>query len=351
MNYYSQRHQHTCGIDLHARTMYLWILDSQGRNVFHQNLPTTPEALLEAIEPFRSDLVIAVECMFAWYWVSDFCRREGIAFALGHALYMKAIHGTKHKNDKLDAEKIARLTYGGNLPTGYDYPQEMRPARDLMRRRGYFVTIRSRLLTHIQTTAQQYNLPPFPKRISANSNHKVVVPHFEGQDEAVIGMMRADAQTVEHLNEQIARIERQITGTAKEHDPASYVYLRSIPGVGKVLALTLLYEIQDVKRFPRVQNFVSYARLVRPQKESGGKRVSGKASKKMGNAHLKWAISEVTTLMMRESDKAKRFVERKSKRYGKSKAMSVLSVKIGRGIYRMLDQQKAFDPYRFWASA
>ena len=351
MRYYEQRHQHTCGIDLHAKTMYLWVLDSQGQNVFQQNLPATPEALREAIEPFREDLVIAVECMFAWYWVSDFCREHGIAFALGHALYMKAIHGTKHKNDKLDAEKIARLAYSGNLPLGYDYPPQMRAARDLMRRRGYFVQVRSRLLTHIQTTAQQYNLPPFPKRIAANSNHKVVVPHFAGQDEAVVGMMRADAETVEHLNLQIARIEGQITRTAKQHDPTSYVYLRSIPGVGKVLALILLYEIQDIKRFPTVQNFVSYARLVRPQKESGGKRVSGKASKKMGNAHLKWAISETTTLMMRESEKAKRFVERKSKRYGKSKAMSVLSVKIGRGIYRLLDRQQAFDPDKFWANA
>ena len=115
MRFYDQRHQYTCGIDLHARTMYLCVLDSEGRIVFHRDLPTRPEALTDAIGPYRSDLVVAAECMFAWYWLADLCQDEGIAFVLGHALYMKAIHGGKKKNDKLDAEKIARLTFGGNL--------------------------------------------------------------------------------------------------------------------------------------------------------------------------------------------------------------------------------------------
>ena len=160
MNFYTQRHQYTCGIDLHARTMYLCILDPDGQVVYDRNLPSEPAALLKAIEPFREDLVISSECMFAWYWLADVCLDQGITFKLGHALYMKAIHGGKKKNDKLDALKIARLTYGLNLPTAYVYPPAMRATRDLMRRRCYFVRQRASLLAHIQITCQQYNLPP-----------------------------------------------------------------------------------------------------------------------------------------------------------------------------------------------
>jgi len=108
-NFYTQQHKHYCGIDLHARAMYVCILDQHGTKLVHKNLPTTPEALLRVIAPYREDLVVGVECMFTWYWLADLCQKEGIAFVLGHALYMKAIHGGKAKNDKIDAHKIAVL--------------------------------------------------------------------------------------------------------------------------------------------------------------------------------------------------------------------------------------------------
>ncbi len=109
MNFYTQQHRHYCGIDLHARSMYVCILDTAGSVLVHRNLSTTPEAFLQVVAPYREDLVIAVECMFTWYWLADLCAREGIAFVLGHALYMKAIHGGKAKNDKFDAHDIARF--------------------------------------------------------------------------------------------------------------------------------------------------------------------------------------------------------------------------------------------------
>ena len=110
MRFYNQPHQFYCGIDLHARSMYLCILDHAGAILLHQNFPADPKALLQAIAPYRAGLVVAAECMFAWYWVADLCRAEGIPFVLGHALYMKAIHGGKTKNDKIDAFKIATFT-------------------------------------------------------------------------------------------------------------------------------------------------------------------------------------------------------------------------------------------------
>ena len=116
MNFYTRQHKHYCGIDLHAKAMYVCILDPQGTKLVHKNLPTTPDAFLRIIAPYREDLVVGVECMFTWYWLADLCQQEGIAFVLGHALYMKAIHGGKAKNDKIDAHKIVVLVRGGMCP-------------------------------------------------------------------------------------------------------------------------------------------------------------------------------------------------------------------------------------------
>ncbi len=349
MNFYTQRHQYTCGIDLHARTMYLCILDRDGQIVFDHNLPSEPAALLKAIEPFREDLVISAECMFAWYWLADVCLEQDITFVMGHALYMKAIHGGKKKNDKLDAYKIARLTYGLNLPTAYVYPPAMRATRDLMRRRCYFVRQRASLLAHIQITCQQYNLPPFNKRLSYKVNRAGVLDHFDTLDLSVQDMVQADLNIIDHLEEQIKHLESRITHRAKQHNAGNYYRLHSVIGVGRVLALTMLYEIHQIDRFNRVQDFLSYARLIRPSKTSAGKKTSGSSGRKIGNAHLKWAFCEATVLMLRRSEAAKRFVERKTRKYGKAKALGILAAKLGRAVYHMLSQQTRFDEKRFFA--
>ena len=117
MRLYSRTHDVSCGIDLHARTMYLCVLDRAGQTLLHRNLPTRPEALLDALAPFRSaDIVVGCECLFAWYWLADLCEREGLPFVLGHALGMRSIHGLKTKSDKLDSWKLAQLLRGGNFP-------------------------------------------------------------------------------------------------------------------------------------------------------------------------------------------------------------------------------------------
>ena len=116
MRFYTHQHNHYCGIDLHARSMYVCILDQHGAKLVQKNLPTTPEAFLRTVAPYRDDVVVAVECMFTWYWLADLCAQEGIAVVLGHALSRKAIHGGKAKNDTSDAHKIAVLLRGGMLP-------------------------------------------------------------------------------------------------------------------------------------------------------------------------------------------------------------------------------------------
>lgn len=123
MNFYTQQHKHYCGIDLQAKAMSVCILAQSGTKLAHKNLPTTPEAFPRLIAPSREDVVVGVEGMFTWYWLADLCQQEGIAFVLGHALYMKALHGGKAKNDKIDAHKIAVLLRGGMLPQAYIRPK------------------------------------------------------------------------------------------------------------------------------------------------------------------------------------------------------------------------------------
>jgi transposase len=132
--------------------MYICILDQEGNTLLHKNVRSNPESFLMAIQPYRDDIVVTVECMFVWYWLADLCNREAIPFVLGHALYMKAIHGGKSKNDKIDSKKIAVLLRGGTLPVAYAYPEAMRSTRDLLRRRNHLVHKRTELLTHIQNT-------------------------------------------------------------------------------------------------------------------------------------------------------------------------------------------------------
>ncbi|MDW7772953.1 MAG: transposase [Desulfobulbaceae bacterium] len=251
MQFYTKQHKFYCGIDLHTNKMYLCILNRDGDIVLHRNIRTRPNTFLRAINPFREDLVVAAECMFSWYWLADLCEDEQIPFILGHALYMRAIHGGKSKNDKIDSHKIAALLKGGLIPMAYVYPRKMRATRD-----------------------------------------------------------------------------------------------KTIPGVGRIIALNLLYEIENIDRFPRVQDFASYSRLVKCAKESNGKRY-GSAGKKIGNAHLRWAFSEAAQLFLKGNEPARKYMEKIVSKHGKGKALSILAHKLGRAVYFMLKNREGFDLNRF----
>jgi len=178
MKFYTQQHNYYCGIDLHARSMYICIIDKRGQVQFHKNVSTCPDALMQAVRPYLDGLVIAVECMFAWYWVADFCEDNNIPFVLGHALYMKAIHGGKAKNDKIDSHKIAGLIKGGMFPMAFVYPRNMRSTRDLLRRRMHLMRKRAELVNHIHNTNTQYNYDQLGKNLRYKSNRKLVDKRF-----------------------------------------------------------------------------------------------------------------------------------------------------------------------------
>jgi len=216
MRFYTKQHRYYCGIDLHARSMYLCVLDRQGEILMHRNMTCSPESFLKAMAPYREDVAVAAECIFTWYWLADLCARENIAFVLGHALYMKAIHGGKAKNDKIDAHKIAVLLRGGMLPMAYVYPAEMRSTRDLLRRRMHLMRKRSELLAHIQNTNSQYCLPQFGKKIAYKRNRHDLPEHFT--DLTVRRSIEMDLSLIDHYDKLLAEVELYITQNAKIHD-------------------------------------------------------------------------------------------------------------------------------------
>src|SRR5260370_12367888 len=228
--------------------------------------------------------------MSAWYWLADLCAEQKIPFVLGHALYMKAIHGGKAKNDRIDAAKIARLLRGGNLPQAYVYPKGMRETRDLLRRRTFLVRRRAELLAHLVNTNSQYNLPPLTQKLCYAANRDEVDLPSRFADPSVRKNVQTDLALIDAFDAQIGELELYLTRTAKIDDPQAYQRLRSIPGVGPVLALIFLYEIHDIRRFPEVGNFLSYARLVRCAHESAGTNTGGR-NPEIGNAQLKSACA------------------------------------------------------------
>ena len=344
MRFYTKQHQTYCGIDLHARTMYICIVNQAGEILVHHNFTASPETFLKVIAPYREEIVVAVECMFTWYWLADLCQREGITFVLGHALYMKAIHGGKAKNDRIDAQKIAVLLRGGMLPQAYVYPAEMRATRDLLRRRMHFMRKRAELLTHVQNTNSQYNLPEIGKKIAYKANRNGIAERFA--DPAVQKSVEVDLALLGHYDALLRDIELAVLKAAKQHDANTLYLLRTVPGIGEILSLVLLYEIHDIQRFPRVQDFVSYCRLVKCAKESAGKRY-GTSGTKIGNAYLKWAFSEAAVLFLRTNPAGQKYLSRLEKKHGKGKALTVLAHKLARTVYYMLQRTTAFDMNKF----
>lgn len=333
MKFYTKQHNYYCGIDLHARSMYVCILDSKGQVKLHKNLKTSPDALMKAIKPYLDGLVIAVECMFSWYWVADFSEDNNIAFILGHALYMKAIHGGKAKNDKIDSHKIASLARGGTFPMAFVYPRDMRSTRDLLRRRMHLMRKRAELLCHIHNTNTQYNYDRLVKNLRYKNNRKLVDGRFA--DPSAQKSVDLDIQLISFYDEQLSGVEWYIKKHAKINNYQNYMLLKSVHGIGKIISLVILYEIYDINRFPRVQDFASYARLVKCKAQSAGKTY-GTSGAKIGNAHLKWAFSEAAVIFLRGNPRAKAYVERLTKKHNKGKALSILAHKLGRTVYFML---------------
>ena len=220
----------------------------------------------------------------------------------------------------------------------------MRATRDLLRRRCHLVRKRAELLAHLHNTTSQYNLPEIGKKLADKVNREGVEEHFP--DPSVRKTIAVDVSLIDHYDKLLGEVELYITRTAKAHAVQTFARLQSVPGVGQILALVLLYELQDITRFPRGQDFVSYCRLVQCAKDSGGKRV-GTSGKKIGNVHLRWAFAEAAVFFLRHSQPGKEYFTKLAHKHGKAKALTVLAHKLGRAVYYLLTRKQAFDLNRF----
>jgi transposase len=211
---------------------------------------------------------------------------------------MKAMHGGKATNDKIDAQKIAVLLRGGMLPQAYVSPAEMRAPRDLLRRRIHRMRKRAALLTPVQQTNSQDNVPDIGTKIAYKTNRSGVAERLT--DPAVQKSVEVDLALLDYDDQLLRDLELALVQTAKHHAANTLSLLQTVPGIGTSLRLVLLYEMHDIARFPRVQDCVSYCRLVTCAKESAGKRY-GTSGTQIGNAYLKWAFSEAAVLFLRNN--------------------------------------------------
>jgi transposase len=238
--------------------------------------------------------------------------------------------------DKIDSHKIAGLLRGGLLPQAYVYPAGMRATRDLLRRR-----------LHLVRTRAQYNLPAFEKRLAYPGNRDGVVERFS--DPSVRKILEVDVVRIDQYDALVNDFELTIVREAKRHDGNAFHRLRSVPGIGTVLASTILDEIHDIHQFDRVQEFASYVRLVKCQKQSGG-RTLGTSGAKMGIVHLKGAFSAAAVLFLRHTKDGKKLLAVMTKKHGNGKALSILAHEIGRAVYYMLSRGTVFSMEKFLAA-
>jgi transposase len=340
MRFYTKPHKFYCGIDLHARTMYVCIVNRGGEVLLHRNMKAAPEAFHKAVAPYRGGRVVAVECLVPWEWLADRCAHEGIPFVLGHALSMKAIQGGKAKNDTIDSQKLAALLRGGMLPQAYVYPAQMRATRDLWRRRTPLMRQRAELLAHVQNTNSQYNLPDIGKKSTDKANRAGVAQRFA--EPAVHKSLEVDLALSTYDDQLLGDLALSILQAATHQDAPTRYLLHTGPGIGKILRLVLRYAIHDIARFPSVQDCVSSGRLVKCAKESGGKRL-GTAGPKIGNAHLKWAVSEAAALCLRHNPAGPKDMARLANTHDTGQALTLLAHKRARAVYDRLKRQSAVE--------
>jgi transposase len=269
---------------------------------------------------------------------------------LAHALYVKAIHGGKNKNDRIDSEKLCHLLRTNLIPPAYVYPADKRPLRALLRQRLLYVWNRGDLLSRIQSHQLAYNRPtcrqtrynrdPWEQQLLAQEDHPV--RQFALQN---------DMALIRHYDAQLATLEKELLKLTKQTANRDFTLLQTVPGIGDYLGLTLLHEIGDIARFPTVKDFLSYCRLVKGTVASAGK-IKGLRGAKLGNPYLRWAFGEAAVIAKRDHAVLGPLAQRLEARMGgnKFKANTVLAIKLARAVYFMLKNKTVFDPDRLVAA-
>jgi transposase len=341
-----RRMQLYAGIDLHASNNYLAVIDVDGKRMFKRKMSNEPCSILSQLENFKEGMVgVVVESTFNWYWLVDLLLEAGYRVHLANPPAIQKYSGLKHADDKHDAFWLAEMLRLGILPTGYIYPKEERPIRDLLRKRGHLVKLRTSLILSLQNIVAR-NLSV---RISVNDvkrlKEDVVVPLLESnEDLAMAGAI--SKETIDFLTRKIRAVESIVEKKVKLKD--EYRHLLTIPGIGKILALTIMMETGPVSRFAKVGNYVSYCRKVNSKWTSNDKP-KGKGNKKNGNKYLAWAFSEAAELARRYDTQCRSFYNRKMQKTNFMVAHQALAHKLARAAYCIMKQDVAFVPGKLFA--
>jgi transposase len=332
--------------DLHGNNNFLAVIDSNGKRIFGKRLLNDRERILEVLRPYQKDLIgIVVESTYNWYWMVDALMEKGYPVHLANPSAIQQYGGLKHTDDEYDSFWLAELLRLGILPEGYIYPQEERPIRDLLRKRGHLVKLRTSLIISLQNIiSRNCGIKLNVNEVKALKEDRVHPLLQDNEDLALAGGVSKEA--IDFLTRQIRKIERVVEGRIELK--GSYGYLLTLPGVGKILALTIMLETGPVSRFAKVGNYVSYCRKVSSRWSSNGK-VKGGGNKKNGNRYLAWAFSEAAELARRFYPEPRAYYQRKMQKTNFMVAHSALAHKLARAAYYIMRDQVPFRPEKLFS--
>lgn len=333
-----------CAIDLHATNNVPAVIDDRDKILFQKRLPNDLNCVLRALAPFRQELHgVAVESTFNWYWLVDGLAAQGYHTMLVNTCAVRQYEGIKYTNDFSDALWLAHLMRLGILPTGYIYPPQERAVRDLLRKRLQLVRQR---VTHIlsaqnqlwRTTGINTGAREI-KKMDPTLLDSIADPNIKMAIESNLALIAVLSRKIRHLESTV----KQQAMLKPEFQP-----LLTIPGIGDILALTIMLECGDIRRFPKVGNFSSYARCVNSARISNGKK-KGTNNHKNGNHYLAWAFVEAAHSIIRHNKTAHRFYQRKRAQVNAALATKALAHKLARAAYYVMRDQVPFQIERLFA--
>ena len=332
------------GIDLHSNNLFCGMVDLGGKRVFEKKLPCDLPTVIKALKPFKTRLeTIAVESTYNWYWLVDGLQDHGYPVVLANPAAMQQYDGHKHGDDKSDAFFLAEMLRLKILPTGYICERRWRAVRDLLRRRMGLVHKRTSLILslkslHTRTTGQDLSLSRV-KALAPTDAEKL----FEHPADQLI--TRLDLQLVEQLRQSIEKIETTILAEVKRMP--HYQVLQTIPGVGKILGLTITLETVEPKRFASAGDYASYCRCVDSRRLSNGKK-KGENNGKCGNKYLAWAFVEAANFAQRHDAACRKFYDRKKAQVNGIVATKALACKLAKAAWHMMSENTQYDAGRIF---
>ncbi len=327
------------GIDLHSNNGFYGIRNEKGERIFQKKLPNELPRVLKILEPFKKDIkAIAVESTYNWYWLVDGMMDAGYPVDLANPAGMTQYNGLKHADDKSDAFFLAELLRLHILPTGYIYPREERAVRDMLRRRMMLVQHRTTHILSFQSMISRQTGSGMPGNTIKTLKEEDIQDYFN--DEHLILIGETNISVIRHLTEKIRRFEKAVQKRVKIKP--EYEKIQTVPGIGKILTLTIMLETGPLSRYAGAGNYASYCRTVKAIHTSNNKKKRN-LNQKNGNKYLGWAYVEAANYMRRYCPEAKRYHQKKMARSKQVVATKALASKISKACFYIMRDQVDFD--------